>query len=308
MILACGDALYDLFATDSSGLDFTFHGKIGGSPLNVAMGAARFGLNTGYLTQISTDMFGRKMMQFFADEKIDTSLIVRSDAPSTLSIVALSDAGVPDYSFYSNGTADVELTAADLPSQLDPRWQVIHLGSYSAAMNPSGQVLADFARANQDRFISYDPNIRPTVVADMAVWRERISSMTSIADLIKVSDEDLELVYGARPVAECAADFLADGTGLVIVTKGPDGAELWTKNASAHVDGVPAEVVDTVGAGDTFQAAVLTWLQENNCLSKEAIRRLSAEQLQSIGGFATRAAAITCARLGADLPYRHEIS
>jgi len=310
MILTCGDALFDVFANPgSSGSSIALDARVGGSPLNVAVALSRLGQSTAFLAKVSTDPFGRRLLAYLESEKIDTGLIVPTRAPTTLAIVALDDKGVPTYSFYTSGTADRSLEAAELPARLPDAVRVVHIGSYTTALEPTASSLeALVTRERARRFISYDPNIRPSIVPEPEVWRRRVAALTAQAHLVKASVEDIQFLYPGAGVDSVLADWLARGVGIAVATMGEVGAMVVTKQGiAARVSARPVKVVDTVGAGDTFQAALLTWLAEHGRLSPDGLASLSADDLNALLTFAARAASITCSRRGADMPRRSEL-
>ncbi len=310
MILTCGDALFDVFATSGSSVSsIALDARVGGSPLNVAVALSRLGQSTAFLSKVSNDHFGRKLIGYLESEKIDVDLIVRTGAPSTLAIVALDDKGVPTYSFYTNGTADRSLELADLPARLPDAVRVVHTGSYSTALEPTGSTLeALVTRERPRRFISFDPNIRPSIVPDPELWRRRVAALTAQAHLVKASVEDIQFLYPGAPVESVLKDWLARGAGIAVATMGEVGAMVVTRQGvAARVRARSVKVIDTVGAGDTFQAALLTWLGENGRRSPDGLASPSADDLNALLTFAARAAAITCSRRGADMPRRSEL-
>jgi fructokinase len=310
MILTCGDALFDVFANPSaSNSSIALDARVGGSPLNVAVALSRLGQPTGFLSKVSTDPFGRRLQAYLMAEGVDTSLVVKTGAPTTLAIVALDDKGVPTYSFYTNGTADRSLAASELPAQLPDSVRVIHIGSYTTALEPTATSLeALVTREHARRFISYDPNIRPSIVPDGELWRGRVAALTAQAHLVKASVEDIQFLYPGADVDAILADWVDKGVGLAVATMGEVGALAVTRHGlAARVRAPLTQVVDTVGAGDTFQAALLTWLAEHDRLSPAGLAALTASELDALLTFAARAAAITCSRRGADMPRRHEI-
>lgn len=310
MILTCGDALFDVFANPStSGSSIALDARVGGSPLNVAVALSRLGQSTAFLSKVSTDPFGRRLMAYLESEAIDTDLIVRTSAPTTLAIVALDDKGVPTYSFYTSGTADRSLEQSELPLRLPDAIRVVHIGSYTTALDPTASSLeALVTRERPRRFISYDPNIRPSIVPDPELWRRRVAALTTQAHLVKASVEDIQFLYPGISVDSVLADWLARGAGIAIATMGEVGAMAATKQGiAARVSARTVKVIDTVGAGDTFQAALLTWLAERGRLSPDGLATLSADDLNALLAFAARAAAMTCSRRGADMPKRGEL-
>ncbi len=308
MIVCAGEALFDLFAQDGTGSDrLMFDARIGGSPLNVAMGLARLKRDSAFLSAISDDLFGERLWAFLKAEGINTDLVVRMARPTTLSVVGVDLSGVPSYAFYGSGAADRSLRPQDLPDWPETA-KALHIGSYSTVVDPVGSTLARLAQSVADRcFVSLDPNIRPTIEPDMAVWRARLDELLPSLSLLKISSEDFGLLFGHDDWAATAAAWLEAGPDIVIVTKGKYGAEAWTKGHAASVEGILVEVIDTVGAGDTFQAALLAWLDEHGRLSVGGAKDLTGDQITDLLSFAARAAAVTCSRRGADLPFRSEL-
>jgi fructokinase len=309
MFLCCGDALFDLFVAPSPDpAEIRIEGRAGGSPMNVAIGLARLGARSAYFTKLSRDVFGERLHATLVREGVETWAIRRSDAHSTLAVVALDRAGAASYSFYVEGTADTVLEPADLPA-LGPETGVVHVASYSTVVEPSGATLARFVADERNRrVISYDPNIRDSIEPDLDRWRMRAGVFSAAAHLIKVSEDDLAKLYPGRSREAVAEDWLGAGARLVVVTRGGQGAEAYSsQGAVARHPGQPVTVVDTVGAGDTFQAATLRWLERHGRLSPESLGALVAVELHALLGYAARAAAITCSRRGADLPRAAEL-
>ena len=312
MFLSCGDALFDLFAGASDNpAVIQLDGRAGGAPMNVAIGLSRLGQKVGFFSKVSRDIFGERVMAYLANEGVDTRLIIRTDQLSTLAIVSLDAAGAARYSFYIENTADRSITEAELPAALPSDIKVIHIGgSYSTAIEPSASSFAAFvAREKGRRLIAYDPNIRDSVAPDLELWRSRVAKLASMAHLIKASDEDLAKLYPGRSAEVVAGEWIAGGAGLVLITLGGEGALGFTATGvSSRVPGVKVKVIDTVGAGDTFQAATLDWLARKDRLAPDALASLSSAELPAMLSYAAKAAAITCSRRGADLPRAAELA
>lgn len=310
MFLVCGEALFDVFingnaAAGSDALKLEAHP--GGSPFNVAIGLARLGQPVSFLAGVSRDMLGERLVAKLRSEGVDTATVQRLPAPTTLGLVGLDAQGVPAYAFYGDGAADRQLDIAAL-AQLDPAIRAIHLGSYASVVEPVADALEALARREcGQRLIAYDPNVRLNVEPSLVRWHARVDTLSTLAHLIKISDEDVRLLYDALPPEAFARRMLARGARLVVVTRGADGAIAWTARSSAQVPGVAVDMQDTVGAGDTFQAAMLAWLADCGRLSPEALETLGADELAGMLGYAARAAAITCSRRGADLPRKAEV-
>lgn len=308
MFVVCGEALMDVYTGDRTGTGLLLDARIGGSPFNVAVGLARLQRPVAFLGGLSTDAFGERLLAALQAEGVDGSLLVRSPAPTTLSVVGLDAQGVPAYAFHGQGAADRLLSPELLPA-LPAAARVLQFGSYAMVVEPVGSTLrALAARERQQRLVAYDPNVRLNVEPDVRRWQAVVDEMAGIAQLVKVSDEDLGLLYPGQPAAAVAARWLEQGARLVVVTCGAQGSEAWTRAAHARAEAEPVAVVDTVGAGDTFQAALLTRLDELGHLSVAGLEALPGPVLQDVLRFAGRAAAVTCARRGADLPRRAEVA
>ncbi len=307
MILVCGEALMDVFAAGDTPTGLTLDARVGGSPFNVAVGLARLAQPSAFLAAVSSGFLGDRLMRALAEEKVHTSTVVRTPARTTISLIGLDARGVPSYDFYGEGAADRQL-GMDAIAALPAGIAAIHVGSYATVVEP----VATTQRALIDRehgrtVISYDPNLRFNVEPDRAKWRDMLAFMLPRTHLLKISDEDLGLLMpGATPEA-FAAEALAAGVKLVVVTRGAEGATGWTAAGRADAAPVKVAVIDTVGAGDTFQAALLTWLAEQGRLSPAGIAALSTADTGAALAFAARAAAITCSRRGADMPRRAEL-
>lgn len=310
MFICCGDVLVDLFSqsTDKAG-KVALQGHVGGSPLNVAVGLSRLGNQTGYLCKNSTDFIGQSIAEYLQINGILNDWITASSLNSTLAMVRTNPDGSANYAFYTDNTADLSMTVEELPARFPAELRVLHFGSYSTAVDPTSSALIALAkREAATRVISYDPNIRPSIEPDMDIWREKFSALCSSADFVKASDEDIALLFGVGKTAESfAVDAFAHGASAVAVTEGGSGATVYAADGqSARSKPLQVDVVDTVGAGDTFQAASLHWLQANNCM-ENGVLSVSQADIAEWVNFAASAAAITCTRAGADLPTLREV-
>ena len=310
-MMICGEALLDVFQGEETRTGMALDANVGGSPFNLAVGLARLGQPAAFFSAISTGFAGERLMRTLRAEGVDTRAVARLDAPTTLSLIGLDAQGVPSYAFYGQGCAD-RLVDADALRRVPEQLALVHLGSYATVMEPTAStqralVERERARGAAGALVAYDPNIRLNVEPDLARWRDQLAWMLPRTDLLKVSDEDLGLLWPGTSIDEFAARAIAAGVGLVVVTRGAQGAVGWNAQGRVAIDPVAVQVVDTVGAGDTFQAALITWLAEHGALAAAALRGLGAEALRDALQFAARAAAITCSRRGADMPRRSEV-
>ncbi|MBI3349162.1 MAG: carbohydrate kinase [Burkholderiales bacterium] len=307
MILVCGEALIDVFAEQETASGLVLDARVGGSPFNVAVGLARMGQSVAIFGGLSQGFLGDRLRKALVVEGVDVGFCPIVDAPTTLSLVGLLADGSASYAFYGNACADRLVRGDDLPD-LDDSFTALHFGSYTTVVEPvaSAQRLL-VERERHQRLIAYDPNLRLNVDPDLGRWTATMAWMAARVHIIKVSSEDLHAAYAGVPHHEVAQSWLALGCRLVVVTRGGSGAIAFTETEVVEVESPRVDVVDTVGAGDTFQAALLTWLSERGMLSVPAVESLDAQQLRFALEFASGAASITCTRRGADLPRRKEL-
>ena len=311
MLMICGEALLDVFQGDETRTGMVLDANVGGSPFNLAVGLARLGQPAAFFSAISTGFAGERLMRTLVSEGVDIQAVARLEAPTTLSLIGLDAQGVPSYAFYGEGCADRLVTLEHL-QRVPAALTLVNLGSYATVVEPVAAtqralVERERARGAAGALIAYDPNIRLNVEPDLARWRDQLAWMLPRTDLLKVSDEDLALLLPGAPIEDFAARALHAGVALVVVTRGAQGASGWTAQGRVDTAPVPVTVVDTVGAGDTFQAALVTWLAEHGALTRPALAALSVDALRMALQFAARAAAITCSRRGADMPRRTEL-
>ena len=305
--VVCGEALFDVFVGPHTKVGVTLEARLGGSPFNTAIGLARLGQPVQLLAAVSRDVFGERIVRALADESVDVTAIETNDGRTTLSVVSLDKDGVPCYSFYGEQGADRMLSAAALTAVAEDA-RAIHVGSYPLVVEPIASTLRVLVEREHGRTpIVYDPNVRLSVVPDIARWREALDWMLARTQLLKISEEDLRLLHPGLTADAFAAHALHQGVALVVMTRGAEGACAWTGAARAAVRGIQVAVVDTVGAGDSFQAALLTWLAEHATLEPSGLGRIDSGDLMAALAFATRAASLTCSRCGADLPRRGEL-
>ncbi|WP_293800936.1 carbohydrate kinase [uncultured Bosea sp.] len=309
MILVCGEALVDLFAGAADGIEMPARIVAGGSPFNVAIGLARLGVEAAFLGGVSRDGFGTLLADVLKREGVDGRYLVRSDRLTTVSAVTMGKDGHPSYSFHGEGAADRSLGLQDLPAALPNAIRALTFGSYTLAVEPAASAYAALAeRENGRRLISVDPNLRPTAIGDMSGWHSSAERFYRAATVIKASDEDIRIAWDCQlTVAEAAAYWLDLGATLVVVTRGEQGASAFSASGQVSVPGHKVAVRDTVGAGDTFHAALLARLEQTGRLTPQAVAALDSDAIAELLAYAAAAAAITVTRSGADLPRAAEV-
>ena len=311
MYLVCGEALFDFFSEDEAGGQASrvnYKAIAGGSPFNVAVGLRRLGIEAGLFGGLSTDFLGRRLLQVLKDEGVSQRFLVEFAAPTTLAMVAVGTDGSPQYSFRGEGCADRQLLVDHLPV-LGDDVRGLHIGSFSLVVQPIGDTLLNLVqRESGKRLISLDPNVRLNPQPDIQLWRARVAELVKYADLIKVSDEDLHLLYPDQSPESVLQGWLQHRCQLVFLTRGGDGASVFSRqHGTWSAPAVKVVMADTVGAGDTFQAALIAWLTEQRLDSVAGLQQLSRAQIDTMLGFAIRAAALTCTKTGPDLPYRAQL-
>ncbi|GAB3469175.1 carbohydrate kinase [Massilia terrae] len=308
MIVVCGEALFDVFPEQQTRTGLQLSARIGGSPFNLAVGLARLGVPPLFFGGLSNDLFGQRLASALTEEQVDISAAPRLDAQSALVMVSVDNRGVPAYGFYGTGTAERSLVEADI-ARVPKNAGVIHVGSYCMVCKPVANALRALVERQQGQsVIVYDPNIRLSIEPSVSLWRETLEWMLPRTGVLKVSDEDLNYLYPGQSAEDFIAVALRAGVQLVVVTRGSAGALAATAHGvRAVISAVPVRVVDTVGAGDTFQAGLLSWLWRKGFLQKDGLRGLDIKALETALRFAACAAAITCSRRGADLPHLSEV-
>lgn len=308
MILCCGEALIDFVPLPGKQ---AYQPCPGGSIFNIAVGLGRLEIPVSFFCKMSTDFFGDMLLDYLAENNVDTSLCLRTPNPTTLAFVSLNpgENAEPQFSFYANGSAAPSLAVNELPDNLPEEIRVLHFGSTSLVLEPGATSLETLmARECKKRIISLDPNVRPNIIPDQSAYRQRFEKWLTSTDFLKLSQADRLWIYPEADIDECLESWFDLGVKLVIQTRGAEGADGFSAGGeSAFVETPRVEVADTVGAGDTFISAVLAYLTGEKLMDKEKLQELTSDQLFSCLFFASRAAAINCTRIGANPPFRHEL-
>jgi len=302
-IALAGEALID-FAGHGN---MAFQGHCGGSPLNSAVACARLGQPTAYITQLSTDLFGEQLLQHMHANGIDTRFVERSDDPSTVAFVERG-AQTNRYAFYSLGSADSRWAPEALP-RLPASCRFLHFGSISLLQDPAARRITELVAANAgQRVIVFDPNVRLSLIADLPAYRRRVQRWLRYTDLLKLSDEDSASLAPGIAHQDAADAWLKAGPRAVIITRGGDGAVLYRQGHAPMVGAAPkVEVVDTIGAGDTFTAGLSVALLDQGVEHAAALDSLPDAAWRQVLQFAASAAALNCLREGANPPTLVEV-
>ena len=313
MILVIGEALIDLIENRYQA--GSFNAVVGGANAYVALALARRGTKHQFLGRISNDRFGKIIRERLEGNGVHLEHSIAAEELTTLAVVSLDSKGVPSYAFYVNGTADWGWASAELPTDVDlenMHATAIQFGCLTMAMQPSSSVIEKWAREHFDQgsvTISHDMNMRPALGFDPAEERVRVERLNQISHIIKASDEDIEWLYGLAKGADLddiVHSWIGDTERIVLVTRGADGTSIYRKrSARADVPSRAINVIDTVGAGDTFCANLLGQLSDADVLGSnpfDRLENLTDADLSEFVRVSAVAASITCERAGCEPP------
>ena len=310
MLTVIGEALIDEVV--QAGQDPVPH--VGGSPMNVAVGLARLGHPVQFLGRFGRDPYGDMVAGHLRSNDVMVPLSPDSH-PTSVARAVLDPEGAASYEFALDWSLPDLAGIEGSPHCMLSGTTLLHTGSIATMLAPgAAHVLAAVMDAHPHATIAYDPNCRPTIITDVDYARAQAEDFVRLADVIKASDEDLEWLYPGVDPKESARSWLAmggaEGPAVVVVTQGGDGPWAVCAAGEAACDAPPVQVVDTVGAGDSFMAALLSTLVDrelDGAQRRAQLRGISRETLADIIGYAARAAAITVSRAGANPPNRAEL-
>jgi fructokinase len=281
--------------------------QLGGGPFTVAVATARLGAPVAFLSRVSTDGYGAALIARLAESGVDTTLVQHGPEPTTLALAGIAADGSAGYTFYVEGTAD--RLFAD-PGPLPDRVTVLSLGTNSLVLEPGASGYESVLRRESARGVLtvLDPNIRPGLIADPDAYRRRFTAWLPDIGLLKLSTEDARWLAGGADPEAAVRDWLRAGPAAAVFTDGGNGLTVHTARGSrVTVPAAPANVVDTIGAGDTVHGALLAWLHATGITSADAMRALDDERWRDALSRAAAAAAITVARAGAHPPTATEL-
>jgi fructokinase len=309
MLCVGGEALVDLVPAPATGAGElgALLPLLGGGPYNVAVTLGRLGAPVRFLSRLSADTFGDALLERLRLSGVDTPLGPRGPEPTTLAVAGIGPDGSARYSFHVEGTAD--RLVAD-PGELPADVTILSLGTLSLVLEPGATTYETLLRRHSARggLTVVDPNVRPAVIADPDAFRDRFVSWLPDIGVLKLSVEDAAWLAGTDDVPGAIREWLAKGPAAAVVTHGADGIHVLTAaGGEAEVPTVRAEVVDTIGAGDTVHGALLHWLHEHDVTTPAAVRAVGIDGWTEALAFAARAAAVTVSRAGAEPPYAAEL-
>jgi fructokinase len=303
MIVVCGEALIDLVPSAPG----QQRGTPGGGPFTTARALARLGVPAQFLSHLSRDAFGEQLRDLLAADGADLAMTSFGPEPTTLAIAEVNAEGHAAYRFVSDGTSAPNLTSQMVPASFGPDVNALHVGTLGLVFEPMATTIAALVdREHTNRLIMVDPNIRPTVVNGAAAYRARLDRIIAQSTIVKASDADIAWLFPELDRLAAARALLARGPRLVVVTLGVEGALGVCADAEVRVMAPAVKVVDTIGAGDAFGAALLAWLHDHRRLTRDL--RLQRDELRAALEFACLVASITCTRAGADPPWRAELA
>ena len=308
-VLVIGEALVDVV----HGINGEIKNIPGGSPANTAVALARLGTKTYMKARTSSEKFGKEIRNYLTNQNVnlDYSLVV--DSPSSVIDAFIQKDGSAKYEANLNGAADYGWTFAELNQEIDSDIQIIQLGSLTSYVEPGAtNVEKWFAHLRQSNkyLLTFDPNIRhPLDGQNEEDVRSRAKKLASLSHVVKASDEDLNWIFSNNDPKDSALKIIESGASLVVVTLGKNGAFAVNKKLEfVEVLAKEIKVIDTIGAGDTFAAALITQLLENSWINENELEKLKTTDLTAILTNCSLAATITCSRQGANPPHRHEVT
>ncbi|MCA1221284.1 carbohydrate kinase family protein [Streptomyces sp. 8L] len=303
MIVVAGESLIDLVPADRAGGPLApLTPRRGGGPYNTAVALGRLGERTAFCSRISTDVFGESLVEGLREAGVEMAFVQRGPEPTTLAVATLSEDGSAGFGFYAEGSAD---RLFEVPPALPPSVRAIAFGTCSLVLEPGATAYEALLRREAARGVLtlLDPNIRAGLVPDAAAYRARFRSWLPSVSLLKLSEQDAQWLGGTP------GDWLGSGPAAVVLTRGGGGLSAFTAaGGEVSVPSVPVEVADTIGAGDTVNAALLHGLAAHDALTPRALGGLGERGWREVLSLAARAAAVTCSRPGADPPYASELA
>ncbi|MFJ1805180.1 MULTISPECIES: carbohydrate kinase [unclassified Streptomyces] len=307
-ITVLGECVADAFAEPANASnELALRVLPGGGPANTAVALARLGTPARFLARLSGDVFGRLFRAHLEASGVDLSYAVAAAEPSTLAVAELDATGQAAFSFHAQNTADWQWTSGELAGVDLFGTACVHTGSLALVQEPGAAAVEEFLAAAAPRAtISIDPNVRPLLVRP-EVYRARLAHWCGLADILRLSEDDLELLLPGTPPEQACDIWHAAGARLVVITLGAEGALASLDGERLRVPAVATRVVDTVGAGDSFTAGLLHHLGARGLLGGR-LAGLGLDEVAEACRFGARVAALTCSVAGPNPPWQDRLT
>lgn len=314
-VVSIGEALIDFIALDKQ-TPLTdvknYRRAAGGGPANVAVGAARLGLQTAFIGKVGCDPFGDHLRDVLGSAGIDlTGLICDPAVNTTLAFVALRET-VPEFFFFRQGTGDTALRFDEIPADVVGNARLFHFSSVSLTQEPCRSAVLGAVKMARDSgaIVTFDPNIRLSLWPDEQTARAEILAACDMADIVKMNTDEFQFLLGLgeEDIRQGATRFLEKGARLVVVTLGPTGAVMVSNSGYLPIPALPVDVVDTTGAGDAFMAGILSVLSD--ALGRgDDLKKFDLLRMETLGRWGNATAALTCTQVGGipSLPERNRV-
>jgi len=307
MIVCCGEALIDMIPSDLNNGETAYIPKIGGAVLNTSICLGRLGADVSFLGSVSQDLFGMEILKELEKSKVNTSLCINTKENTTLAFAKIAN-GTTTYSIFDENSSNKNIRLKDI-SLTDENIDTIYIGGISLMSEPNGTEIENFInQESSSKIVFFDPNIRPNFIENRERYLQRFENILSQSDIIKISDEDLEWLYPNDSIDTLYEKWLELGLSLVVLTKGSEGATIKTKKHDVFSKGMKVNVVDTIGAGDIFNGALLFSIAQSVHFTKQDLKNIDKNSLLESLEFANKVAGISVGRIGANPPFYNELN
>ena len=306
MIICCGEALIDMIPTTLDSGETAFIPKIGGAVLNTSICLGRLGADVGFLGAVSKDLFGDQILEELNNSNVNTSFCIETPNNTTLAFAKIAN-GTTTYSFFDENSSNRTLSLKDVVLN-EKQVDTIYVGGISLMSEPNGTEIENFiTKESSNKIVFYDPNIRPNFIDNRSIFIQRFENILAQTDIIKISDEDLAWLYPNELFENIYKQWLNLGLSIIVLTKGSQGAIIKTKKQEASSSAQKVEVIDTIGAGDIFNGALLFSLSNNENYTKKNLANIDNKSLEESLKFANKVAGISVGRIGANPPFFNEL-
>ena len=307
MIICAGESLIDMVSFRGEA-EYTPH--VGGSNFNSSIALGRLGADTYYFGAVSNDSYGELIESKLRHSKVKEDFVIKTNRPTTLAYADVID-GIAEYTFVDEHSAGRLLDSSSLKPFLDgvKKAKALLVGGISLQAEPCGSSWQSFIEEVAGHLpIYFDANVRPDFIENKQAYLARFIELTHKVDILKISDEDYRYLFGAQDINEVSKSWLDNGIKLVILTLGSEGSKVINGNGNkVFVESLKVDVVDTIAAGDTFNAGFLLNLDEQDLLDRDSLNTINNDQLTQALSFANKVASITVTRKGANPPWHEEL-